>query len=757
MKKIILLFIICTIASTGYAQDQLRWGNASVSIAYEQDIQYDQKIVIAPNGNVFISWIDNRAGNSYQLVREYDIYIQKLDINGNKYWPEDGLPVIVKQGKQFCLDMIFDGVDGVILAWTDDTNGNIYAQHIDQNGSLLWGEEGLLVNNGGEEINHKLVSDGVGGAFVIWTRDNFTPFLSIRAQHLTREGILLWPEDGIQVFDPNMYVEKYPCAISDDNGGLICLLNYSELGTNNHYLITQHLDYDGSKLWNDNGIEIAQESSYISNYCLVKDNEGGAIIGWRGDMAQRIDFSGNLLWGNGKQLILLPTPPPYEFMTQGMKIIPDRTGHFLMGKFQLSHTSSVSSYIDVQRFSSNGDLLWGNGVRTAEISDFNYYFDICNDSHGGMYTIWIDGNTSSKRAPYIQHLNKMGDKLWGLGNGIPLIDTIYSSYNTCPTAIEDNLGGAIILWQDTRSGAYKSRDIYGQRAYQNQRPLALGINVDPLFADEDTRIFFIGYGDDFDGAIVSYEWRSSINGKLSNEDQFYKDDLSPGQHEIYFKVQDDEDEWSDEISKNLHINALPEAFIDSINPSTLIEGEEVTFTGYGEDQDGTIDAYRWTSDIDGELSTESSFSTTKLSIGSHTITLMVQDNNGAWSYPAAKKVIVQQVAEQGAIYGRAYGIIRPSWGRWRRPRIKPLDNVNIQIKGWRTGTTETAISDQNGDYRVESLPQDLYIIKATKDGYMPSWRWTFSRKDTERRVNIFMRKRPPWWYWHHWFYRKYRR
>jgi hypothetical protein len=79
------------------------------------------------------------------------------------------------------------------------------------------------------------------------------------------------------------------------------------------------------------------------------------------------------------------------------------------------------------------------------------------------------------------------------------------------------------------------------------------------------------------------------------------------------------------------VNEPPIAYIDSISPSEAIQGESITFQGHGTDQDGTVVAYRWTSDRDGDLGTTASFQSSSLSVGEHEISLIVQDNNGEWS------------------------------------------------------------------------------------------------------------------------------
>lgn len=79
-------------------------------------------------------------------------------------------------------------------------------------------------------------------------------------------------------------------------------------------------------------------------------------------------------------------------------------------------------------------------------------------------------------------------------------------------------------------------------------------------------------------------------------------------------------------------NESPTAHIDTITPNPAEEGETVELEGSGTD-DGSIETYEWKSSIDGELSSgpDSDISVSDLSVGEHTISLRVQDDEGAWS------------------------------------------------------------------------------------------------------------------------------
>jgi len=93
---------------------------------------------------------------------------------------------------------------------------------------------------------------------------------------------------------------------------------------------------------------------------------------------------------------------------------------------------------------------------------------------------------------------------------------------------------------------------------------------------------------------------------------------------------------------------LPTAYIDSIAPSEASLGETVSFAGHGTDPDGTVVAYRWRSDIDGELGVTETLETSSLSGGTHVVYFKVQDNNGNWSDEVRRRATVSAGASATA-------------------------------------------------------------------------------------------------------------
>ena len=181
----------------------------------------------------------------------------------------------------------------------------------------------------------------------------------------------------------------------------------------------------------------------------------------------------------------------------------------------------------------------------------------------------------------------------------------------------------------------------------NENPSAVieSVSPSPARQDEDT-VRFVGTGTDQDGQISGYNWRSSVDGTLSDLGDFTMDasEMSTGDHIIFFRVTDDEGAVSPEVHILLTIigpNGVPVARIDEISPSPSENGEDVYFRGSGDDVDGKIVGYRWYSDIKGLLSQEPEF-TLALASGVHKITFMVTDELGLESAPAERSHLVKQ-------------------------------------------------------------------------------------------------------------------
>ena len=117
-----------------------------------------------------------------------------------------------------------------------------------------------------------------------------------------------------------------------------------------------------------------------------------------------------------------------------------------------------------QRVSATGDMHWNeNGIPICDLPSSQSWPLIASDTMGGAILVWGDtrhGNQDS----YAQRIDANGNKLWD-SEGMPVCThpTLQDDLN----AIADGKGGIIAVWEDWRNG---NQDIYAQRIDRTGKP-----------------------------------------------------------------------------------------------------------------------------------------------------------------------------------------------------------------------------------------------------------------------------------------------
>ena len=122
----------------------------------------------------------------------------------------------------------------------------------------------------------------------------------------------------------------------------------------------------------------------------------------------------------------------------------------------------------------------------------------------------------------------------------------------------------------------------------NTPPVAVIELIHPNPANEDDRIRFQGRGIDKEGPVVSFIWRSDLDGVISYEYDFAITNLSVGKHVISLQVKDEDGEWSPEVFEELevlNVNVVPTVTVDTKEDR---DEQEVRVEGTAKDEDGRI-------------------------------------------------------------------------------------------------------------------------------------------------------------------------
>ncbi|MGQ9582929.1 MAG: PKD domain-containing protein [Thermoplasmatota archaeon] len=164
-------------------------------------------------------------------------------------------------------------------------------------------------------------------------------------------------------------------------------------------------------------------------------------------------------------------------------------------------------------------------------------------------------------------------------------------------------------------------------------------------------------------------------------------------------------------------NRPPVARVVSILPNPAEVGEEVRFVGDAWDEDGAVVAFCWSSDIDGGLSGEQSFSTSGLSVGAHRVTLLVRDDRGSWSSPVSRRLdvvepppnsppraVIERISPSPALVGEPVTLV--GRGEDEDGRVVELSWSSSLDGALGTGEVLTTARLRAGEHRIQLRVRD---------------------------------------------------
>lgn len=242
------------------------------------------------NGNCFVAW---STSNKHGDVYDYTIRVQKIDESGLLLWDTSGIEISAFEATE--ISLVSDDLGGLIIAWYYDYGGggvgDIFAQHVNDSGQILWDEGGVNLISG---YDQKITTDSNHGAIIACNG-----LEALVCQHIDKDGKIKWGENGVRCFLKEGFsralIQK---MISDDKGGVICLSQLDKF---------QRISYDGKRLWGDTGVYIPSlyyATSALPDIC--KNGSSGVIITYFGDSvhynglmgiyAQNIDSAGVSQW-----------------------------------------------------------------------------------------------------------------------------------------------------------------------------------------------------------------------------------------------------------------------------------------------------------------------------------------------------------------------------------------------------------------------------------------------------------------------------
>ncbi len=468
------LFCLVAVPPVGLAA----WQLDGTPLCQEPNPQ--QKPVLAPDGagGAIVVWNDQRASGTVHL------YAQRVDPAGEILWAHDGIAVCSTSPSDYqsAGNAVSDGAGGAIVVWKDRRNGsdvNIYAQRLNGQGAPQWTAGGVAVC--AEPSNQDLprcAADGAGGVVIAWMDlRNGDP--DIYAQRLSASGMPQWMADGVNVSSWTSWPahSEYPDLAPDGAGGAIIV--WQEGRYYDYDIYAQRVAGNGAVLWAAGGVAVSQPSGHQREPRVIADGAGGAILAWSDGRpgatapdiyAQRVNGSGTPQWAtDGVALCLAPN----DQVTA--RIMPAAGGAIVAWTDARAGAGNADVY--GQLVNGAGIVQWtAAGAAFCTAAGNQGLFDAASDGAGGALAMWMDdrGGVAAEDV-YAQRLDAAGIAQW-THDGVRACG---AGGRQCPQGvIADGAGGMIGVWVDERAG-FGQGDIYALRLDASGTIPASGVG-DPL-------------------------------------------------------------------------------------------------------------------------------------------------------------------------------------------------------------------------------------------------------------------------------------
>ena len=447
MKKLVLLIAAAFVSASLQAQ----WVDDPLHNTFIANSDDDAgEIYLATDevsGNTYVQWSEMRS-NGWVPV------LQCLNYEGYPQWGDDGIPITTPDLATWSPGYAMAATtDGGVVSVFRTASAHHYAVRINADGTLPWGENGIMLFNGQGGDRSEVMAGNDGG---VWATG--TDYDNTYLQYISADGTLgpvITMGDGEHQY---MFGLMVPTI-----GNSVLVVFEKETWAYSYYYEKEIwvVGYtpDGAQI----GPEVQLMAPYTmgGSYChyVVPDGLGGGyaymwhdgIMGAFNTYVFHFDEYGNSTIADLNGVSVHPTDPSNYYRDAYATVDP--VSHDLIIAYEQTDSYSQSeSRIYMNRITSTGDKLWGEGILVADnVGDT--YSDILVDAFedGSGFTI-IYNKGSYNSTVEAKGFDMDGNLLWSK----QLSSNSYSRA-MCDNSTGFHLGQNIVAWVNSANGG-----VYGQ-------------------------------------------------------------------------------------------------------------------------------------------------------------------------------------------------------------------------------------------------------------------------------------------------------
>ena len=454
MKKFFTVFVLI-LSIIGVTKAQ--WSSdpsVNLQVCDVTGAQALPKIASTADGGCYISWFDNRNGN-------YAVYLQRLDVMGNKLWATNGLLISNNPQNTSLVDWAIasDNHGNAILTFTDTRDNDslhAFAYLIDSTGTFVWGANGIRLSGNGDFQPNPVATQTSDGNYVFAWIVTSSPQV-IALQKISLAGQKMWGTDPIIYSSGTTENYTYPAIVPSDNGSVILEHSgYSGGFTAPYKIYAQKFDTNGNPVWGAGGVSIQNTGiPFYEHPLVISDNNNGAFISWYDDRDMNNLFSSFVQHVTSTGTVSFPingaevsTNATMHHLYPTMAYLPNTDELFCFWIEEPSLQDQFAVY--GQKFDAAGTRQWAaNGIAFTTMTSNTIFGPYAQPTDTSAYVMYLQGNASGLNQGINAFMvNSDGNFSWS-PNIVNMSDPTNQKLHSVTTISTDHV--AKIAWEDTRN------------------------------------------------------------------------------------------------------------------------------------------------------------------------------------------------------------------------------------------------------------------------------------------------------------------
>ncbi len=340
------------------------------------------------------------------------------------------------------ISVVTDGLGGGYIVWQDDRTGTskVYFIHFDSKGKPTLRADGKNISTaGGQQMKPLSFQCIQNTSVIIWQGESNRGQQELFVQRVAPNGQLLWNDTGLQITDSDNEIRSYSLHVDSKGNSLISYLS-KEPGFVGDYLLSfKKISAEGELIRSSDDSFIYKSNNRKSSTAIINDNNNGIFSFWLENVSGKSVLKGlhldSLELSNSERNPITISDPQKNVLSYKVYNYESNDAYVIwqqQGEEKILYHQLIN---DDEKISWG---IYGRAVSHSQGSKTNLQACINNKN---IFVSWTN-KLENKQQVYLQRFDQDGERHWL--EDILLTDSAGSQFGQ--RMIIDDKGGIITAW-----------------------------------------------------------------------------------------------------------------------------------------------------------------------------------------------------------------------------------------------------------------------------------------------------------------------